>query len=235
VNPVVQLNRFKDTILDLFFPPWCVGCGVRGNFLCPPCRSLLPRLLPPICVKCGRPLSLGNLCAICEDRPLEIEGIRSVFRFEGAARQAILSLKYKNVKALAAPLARLMKEYLCAHPLPADALTPVPLHPRRLRERGYNQSSLLAGELSKLTSLPLVEGSLLRLKNTPPQARTKSAEERRSNVAGAFTCRDGRLEGRRVLLIDDVCTSGATLDSCAAALKAAGAASVWGLTLAREV
>lgn len=166
---------------------------------------------------------------------MEIKGIRSVFRFEGAVRQAILSFKYRNVKALAAPLAQLMEEYLCAHPLPVDSLIPVPLHPRRLRERGYNQSSLLARELSRLASLPLVEGSLLRLKNTPPQARTKSAEERHSNVASAFSCRDQRLEGRHILLIDDVCTSGATLDSCAATLKAAGVTSVWGLTLAREV
>jgi len=235
VNPGVQLNRLKDTVLDLFFPPWCVGCGVRGSFLCLSCQSSLPRILPPICARCGRPLSAGTLCTSCEDRPLEIEGVRSVFRFEGAARQAILSFKYKNVKALAAPLAQLMAEYLCAHPLPADALVPVPLHPRRLRERGYNQSSLLAQELSKLALLPLVEGSLLRLKNTPPQARTKSANGRQSNVTGAFICRDRRLEGERVILIDDVCTSGATLDSCATALKAAGATSVWGLTVAREV
>jgi len=166
---------------------------------------------------------------------MEIDGIRSVFRFEGAVRQAVLSFKYKNVKALAAPLARLMEDYLQANPLPADALVPVPLHPRRLRQRGYNQSSLLAGQLSHFGSLPVVEGSLIRLKNTPPQARTKSAEERRSNVAGAFSCRDQRLEGRRILLIDDVCTFGATLDSCATALKAAGATSVWDMTLAREV
>jgi ComF family protein len=166
---------------------------------------------------------------------MEIDGIRSVFRFEGTVRQAVFSFKYKNVKALAAPLAQLMEEYLQANPLPADALVPVPLHPRRVRQRGYNQSSLLAGELSKLALLPLVEGPLVRLKNTPPQTRTKSAEERQSNVAGAFFCRDQRLEGRRILLIDDVCTSGATLNACAAALKAAGVTSVWGLTLAREV
>lgn len=166
---------------------------------------------------------------------MEIEGIRSLFHFEGEARQAILSFKYKNLKALAAPLAQLMAEYVRAHPSPVDILVPVPLHPRRLRERGYNQSSLLARELGRLASFPLAEGTLLRLKNTPPQVRTKSAEERQSNVTGAFICRDRRLEGRRILLIDDVCTSGATLDSCAATLRAAGAASVWGLTLAREV
>jgi len=150
-------------------------------------------------------------------------------------RQSILQFKYKNVKAIATPLAQLMAKYLRAHPLPADALVPVPLHPRRLRERGYNQSFLLARELSKITSLPVVEKSLVRLKNTPPQTRTKSAEERQRNIARAFACRDRRLRGKRILLIDDVCTSSATLNACAIALKAKGAASVWGLTLAREV
>jgi ComF family protein len=188
----------------------------------------------PLCTKCGKSISSGILCSDCISRSLQIDGIRSVFRFEGTVRQSILQFKYKNVKAIAAPLAQLMSEYLLAHPLPADTLVPVPLHPRRLRERGYNQSSLLAGELSKPTSLPVVEKSLVRLRNTPPQTRTKSAEERQRNIARAFTCRDRRLRGKRVLLIDDVCTSGATLNACAVALKAAGAISIWGLTLARE-
>lgn len=166
---------------------------------------------------------------------MDIEGIRSLFRFDGAVRRAVLDFKYRSVKALAAPLAQLMGEYLVANPLPAEVLVPVPLHPRRLRQRGYNQSSLLARELSKPTSLPLVEGSLVRLRDTPPQTRTKSAEERQSNVAEAFLCRGRDLEGKSILLIDDVCTSGATLDACARALKAAGAASVWGLTVAREI
>ncbi|MEW6034100.1 MAG: phosphoribosyltransferase family protein [Chloroflexota bacterium] len=110
----------------------------------------------------------------------------------------------------------------------------VPLHPRRLRERGYNQSSLLARGLGQATGLPVDKGTLLRLRDTPPQARTASAEERLQNVVGAFSCRDRLLQGKRVLLIDDVCTSGATLDACATALKRMGASSVWGLTLARE-
>lgn len=235
MNPVALLIRLEGIVLDLLFPPWCVGCGAVGSLLCSSCQAALPRLSPPLCVRCGKPLSFGTLCYECENRPMEIDGIRSIFRFDGAVRQAILSFKYKNVKALAAPLAQLMKEYLCAHPLPGDVLVPLPLHPRRLRQRGYNQSSLLSVELGKLASLPVVEGSLVRLKNTPPQTRTKSAAERQSNVVGAFICRDQRLEGRRILLIDDVCTSGATLDACATALKAAGATSVWGLTLAREV
>ena len=112
---------------------------------------------------------------------------------------------------------------------------PVPLHPKRLRERGYNQSSLLAKELGKLTSLPVVDDCLIRQRHALPQAKTSTVAERWSNVANAFTCRDRRLRDKPVLLIDDVSTSGATLDACAAALKAAGASSVWGLVLAKEI
>ena len=149
-------------------------------------------------------------------------------------RQAIHQFKYHGVKALASPLAQLMAESLETKPVPADVIVPVPLHPRRLRERGYNQSGLLAQELGKRSGLPVTDKPLVRHRDAPAQARTASAEARRNNVRGAFSCNDSRLEGKQVLIIDDVCTTGATLDSCAAALKEAGASSVWGLTLARE-
>jgi ComF family protein len=129
----------------------------------------------------------------------------------------------------------LMANYLQVNPMHGEILVPVPLHPRRLRERGYNQSSLLTEKLSKLMSLPMVDGSLCRIKDSLPQARTTTVEERRINVEKAFACRDERLFGENVILIDDVCTSGATLESCAIAIKAAGAVSVWALTLAREI
>jgi ComF family protein len=166
---------------------------------------------------------------------MEIDGIRSPFRFEGLMRRAIHDLKYNNFKALGFSLARLLAEYLETRPLPGEVLVPVSLHPHRLRVRGYNQSSILARELGKLINLPVMEDSLLRLRDTPAQARATTAEVRRKNVTDAFTCQDGQLQGEKVLLIDDVCTTGATLDSCAVALKKAGAGSVWGLTLAREV
>jgi ComF family protein len=150
-------------------------------------------------------------------------------------RQAIHQLKYKNLRALAAPLARLLNDYLITNPVPGEVLVPVPLHRKRLRERGYNQSSLLAGELAKLTNLPMVADCLIRQRHAPPQARTSTVDERKSNVADAFAYRDQRLRDKQVLLIDDVSTSGATLNACAMALKAAGATSVWGLVLAREI
>jgi ComF family protein len=128
-----------------------------------------------------------------------------------------------------------MMDYLTTHNLPAEILIPVPLHPRRLRERGYNQSALLAKELGKLASIPIIENALMRQKYALPQARTLSVEERRVNMAGAFTYRGKTIRDRQVLLIDDVATSAATLDACAVALKQGGAKSVWGLVLAREL
>jgi ComF family protein len=150
-------------------------------------------------------------------------------------RQAIHQFKYNNLRVIAAPLARLLGDYLSTHPLTAEVIVPVPLHHRRLRERGYNQSKLLAKELSKITGLPLLKDSLIRQQHSQSQARAASAVERRKNVAGAFICRGDNLKDRSIMLIDDVATSGATLDACAAALKSAGAGRVWGLTLAREV
>jgi competence protein ComFC len=129
----------------------------------------------------------------------------------------------------------LMREYLEVVPIPGEILVPVPLHRRRLKERGYNQSALLAHELGRLVNLSVLENSLVRQQDTPPQARTTSAEERRRNVAEAFTCVDLRLKGKKVILIDDVATTGATLEAAAKALRNAGTSSVWALTLAREI
>jgi predicted amidophosphoribosyltransferase len=109
------------------------------------------------------------------------------------------------------------------------------LHNKRLRERGYNQSALLAKELGNLVNLPVDEESFVRERYSVPQARTASVEERRNNVVGVFSCRGDGLKDKKVILIDDVSTSGATLNACASVLKGAGAVSVWGLVLAREI
>ena len=230
-----QVAKIKGIALDLLFPQYCVGCGKEGNFLCYSCRQSLSRITPPLCPRCGRPQPSGILCPGCVSWQAKIDGIRSPFRFDGVIRQAIHQLKYQNLRALVAPLAKLVQDYLSTNPLPAEVLVPVPLHPKRLRERGYNQSSLLARELSKLINLPVVDDCLTRQRHAPPQARTSTVEERQHNIAGAFACRDYRLRDKQVLLIDDVSTSGATLDASAAALKASGTTSVWGLVMAREI
>ncbi len=230
-----QVVKLGGIALDLLFPKRCIGCGKEGAFICYSCCNSLPRVMPPLCPRCGKPQPSGILCSSCVGWAAKIDGIRSPFRFDGVVRLAIYQLKYRNLRALAAFLAQLLNSYLIANPVPGEVLVPVPLHPKRLRERGYNQSSLLAKELSKLTSLPVVDDCLIRQRHTPPQARTSTVNERLSNVTDAFACRNQKLKNKRVVLIDDVATSGATLNACATALKAAGATSVWGLVLAREI
>ena len=230
-----RLAKLRGVALDFLFPQWCVGCGGGGSFLCASCRQSLPRIVPPVCPRCGRPYPGGRLCPGCVEWQASIDGIRSPFRFEGTVRQAVHRFKYDNLRALAKPMAELLNDYVELHPIPGEVLVPVPLHRRRLRERGYNQSGLLARELGRIIRLPVINDCLARERHNPPQARTSTVEERRSNVLDVFACRDSRLQDRKVLLIDDVSTSGATLDACAAAVKQSGATSVWALVLASEV
>lgn len=232
VPPIADLKR---AALDLLFPRWCVGCGKEGSYICVECRRDLPFISPPICIYCGRPLGREAVCRGCDNAPGQIDGIRSPFLFNGVIRQAIHELKYRNLRTMAPFMAGLLYDYLTENPLAGDVLAPVPLHRKRLRERGYNQSALLAGELGRLSGIPVITDCLIRQSYTPPQARSGEVAERRSNVAGAFICVDSRLKGKRVILIDDVSTSGATLNSGAGALKDAGAASVWGLVMALEL
>jgi len=234
VNSRLLLHQIKTSVLDLLFPLHCLGCGSEGSMLCATCCQTLPSIKQPICQGCGTPLKQGNLCPSCISHPLSIDGIRSVLLFTGLVRQAIHEFKYRHIKAMAAPLGGFLADFLRTYPLPGDILVPVPLHPRRHRERGYNQAAMLAGELGRLSGLPVVADRLVRQRDTITQARAASALERRSNVHDAFSCRL-ELEGKRMLLIDDVCTTGATLDACASALRAAGSGPVWGLTVAREM
>lgn len=234
-NVLPPLNSLKRVALDLLFPRWCIGCGREGDYICGACRETLPVITPPLCPRCGRPQAQGILCPECTDRQAEIDGIRSPFLFDGVIRQAVHELKYRNLRALVPRLAGLMYDYITANPVPGEVLVPVPLHWKRYRERGYNQSALLARELGRHSSLPVEETCLVRHSHTLPQARSASVGERHDNVASAFACRDGRLRGRQVILIDDVSTSGATLNACARVLKSGGATAVWGLVLALEL
>jgi ComF family protein len=235
MSVIPQIRRIGGITLDLLFPKSCVGCGREGSFICESCLPALTRIPSLICPKCGRPQINGIICSDCIHWRSNIDGIRSPFRFEGTIRKAVHQFKYKNIRALAPALALLMYEYLVTHPISADVIVPVPLHPKRLRERGYNQSELLAKELGKLLSITVERETMVRKKYTPPQARTTSVIQRRRNMADAFACNGNRLRNYRILLIDDVSTSATTLDACAKALKEAGALSVWGLVLAREI
>ena len=230
---LVRWGRFRNALLDLVLPPCCAGCGHSGSLWCATCNSRVQVVHDPVCSRCGRPLrSPEDLCPQCRHSPHEIDGIRSVVVFEGSLRQAIHHLKYTGRSSLAEPLGSFLSAYWRACPLPADLIVPVPLHAARWRERGYNQSTLLATQLSRASGLPLIEAALIRIRATAPQI-TLNAAEREANVSGAFEAHADLVHGRRVLLVDDVCTTGATLAACSQALKQAGATSVWALTLAR--
>ena len=245
--------RLGDAVADLLFPPRCVACHRLGAWLCAGCMADIDLMRPPVCAHCGIALSPHDrevtpafaqnteavnkatmLCAQCRKAPFQMDGLRACAFHSGALRTAIHQFKYEGLRALAAPLGQLMSQRWSALAPSSgfDLIVPVPLHPARQRERGYNQAVLLARELSPSLGCPVVENELVRVKATAPQIDL-SAEQRRANVQHAFKCTKNGLAGKRVLLIDDVCTTGATLEAAAAALYQAGAVSVWSYTLAR--
>jgi len=222
----------RDQLLNLLFPPRCASCRQVGAWFCAGCLDQVPRVESPFCIRCGDRVAADGLCARCRTSPLQIECIRAAVYFEGALRKAMHSFKYRGRTVLAGPLGGLMAAYWVQHPMPADVVVPVPLHAARLRQRGYNQAALLAREMARRVGLSVDERTLARQRATASQIKL-DAGQRKENVHDAFRCIGSALAGKRVLLIDDVCTTGATLEACAIALYEGGARSVQALTLAR--
>jgi len=176
----------------------------------------------------------GEKCAACPAHPTGLTRLRSVYRYEGDVRKLVHALKFGGQSSLAGGLAEALANCYEMQGLDAEVLATVPLTPPRKRSRGYNQASLLAKEVARRTGVPVAE-ALRRTGNAPPQAQSATAAERRCNVVGRFeVAKPASVAGRRVLLVDDVATTGATLNACALELLAAGAVEVSALSLARE-
>lgn len=239
---VTKLKCCTTWVLDLVFPITCLGCGREGSLACPHCLRRVPEPDYQVCPICKTPYQAnGATCRQCRQRTA-LDGlfVARPYRFR-LVEELIHALKYRWLQRAAHPLADLLEESLQHHSLPLpDALIPVPLHPRRLRYRGFNQAHLLAEALAtRLTpgvSIP-VRGELLeRVRFTQPQMKTTSRQERVRNLEQAFAAKPevaGALVGAYLWLIDDVATTGTTLNECARALKAAGAKKVWGVVIAR--
>jgi ComF family protein len=233
------LNRVRflcDAIADFIFPPICYGCDeeIENGLVCDSCRLLLFTSELDVCVRCGRPcLPDEGLCGRCE-LPLGLSRVRAVGVYQPPLQGLIHALKYSEktalVPLLGAALALLL--FQDSELKKANYICPVPLHPARLRERGYNQAWLLAREVSVITGIPLVQ-PLKRKKNTRSQTEMKDESARLKNVLGAFEVHPGfRFNGERLIVIDDVMTTGATISQAGAELRKAGAGDVMGLVLA---
>jgi len=237
-----RLGRVAGAALDIVLPPRCLGCGVtvdQNGLLCGDCWSGLSFIAPPLCDCCGLPfayqVAARSRCAACLASPPEFDRARAVLVYDDASRRLVLGFKHadrlEGAPAFGRWLARAGAELTAA----ADLIVPVPLHRWRLFRRRYNQAGLLALALGRVAERPVVPDLLVRRRATPTQGGL-GRRGRQRNVAGAFALRPGRepqVRGRRVLLVDDVHTTGATLNACARALRRAGAASVDALTLAR--
>ena len=221
-------------VLEALFPARCLGCGVRGSALCGPCRAELPLLPSGTCQRCAAMRTARGVCRGCRQLSPRLRSVRAVFAYAGLARSAVLALKFRSGRHLAPLMAEWMAPALRARPLQAEVVVPVPLSPQRLRERGYNQALLLAHAIAARTGGATVAEVLSREHRTPQQSL--DAAQRLKNLEGAVHCRDpGPIRGRRVIVVDDVVTTGATLSACAEALARAGATRVSGLAFARDL
>ncbi|MBI4755478.1 MAG: ComF family protein [Betaproteobacteria bacterium] len=216
--------RRARSALDALLPQDCLLCAAphAGSLLCAQCAAELPRLSGPPCPVCALPSPGGTACGACLREPPAFDAAQAVWRYAFPLDQLIQVFKYGQRPALAAWFAEAMVRRLV--PPAADLVVPVPIHPQRLARRGFNQSAELARRLARAWRLPLAVEALVKDRLAPPQA-SLPLEERHRNLRGALRA-TADLTGRRVLLVDDVMTSGATLDACAQALRARGAAAV---------
>jgi ComF family protein len=230
---LTQVRSLTNDAFNLIFPPVCALCRKEGEILCQNCRADIPWVKEPICPACGRILAEpAASCPICLDHPLPLQTIRAAVVFEGGTPEAVHQMKYNGFFALAQPLADMMVEAWWRWQSDVDLVMPIPLHPRRQKKRGYNQSELLVKRFCQRLNLAHDMRSLRRLRATPPQVGL-NAVERRLNVQDAFTVLGDGCVGRHVLLVDDVCTTGSTLAAAAEVLLAAGAYSVSAYCVAR--
>ncbi len=238
IRPYRPLRRVISAFEDLVFPPICAGCHERGTWLCATCRRDFNVVARPICARCGQPGDeASNVCSHCDAWPAQIGAVRGAFEFGGPLRDAIHRYKYQSEYARAASLSELLVEALERSEFDPNAswdlIAYVPLHARRRRQRGFDQSRLLAKELADRLGLPCTS-DLLRIVDTPTQVG-RGAAERRLNVLDAFDWKGGPLNGSRILIVDDVITTGATMIAASMPLIRAGADRVDGLAVAREV
>lgn len=230
---------FFNRLVEFFYPPHCLVCGQAGKIVHDGCQAALPYVAEPFCHTCAMPLEgkrcAGSLCALPPSWRA-LDGVRSVFWHTSGGQEAVLRLKYRGVRSLREWSSQEAAAALARFGLSGnfDLMLPVPLHQKRERTRGYNQAALVAEPFARLTGLNYQTGWLTRDRYTQTQLSV-SGRDRSYNVRNAFGWHGPEITNLKIVLFDDVCTSGSTLNECARVLKANGAAEVWGFTLTREL
>jgi len=221
------------SLFNRFFPPACLLCSARSTHsLCPGCLAELPWHRQPQCPQCALPTPDGQRCGACLKHPPAFDRTHAALAYAFPLDQMIPRLKYHGQLAIAPVLGECLAEAVAAAPRP-DRLIAMPLHAARIRERGFNHATEIARTVAKKLALPLDLASCRRIRDTPPQMGLKH-DARRRNVRGAFAC-TGEVQGQRIALIDDVMTTGTSLDELAATLKQAGAREVSCWVVARTL
>ena len=229
-----RLNHLWVNGLDLIFPVSCGGCGKSGVRWCSECQKNLTPVPSPVCDICGSPQETPGICRGCRSIPPRYSILRSCAVYKDPARPALLKLKYRHEKWLGEAMAWSLAVYLDKLEWQADLIIPVPLSNQRLTERGYNQVDLIAHPLARIMNWQYKPGVLRRARHTISQVGMNPGQ-RKVNVKGAFIAERMGLAGKTCLLVDDVTTTGSTIDSAAGALIDAGAAKVLALTFAKAL
>ncbi len=219
------------TLLDLLFPRRCVSCGRIGKYICSRCFPKIKFIQHQLCPVCAKPAVDGITHPYCRGK-YRMDGMFAACHYQGVVKQAIHLLKYRQVSDLVAELSLLLVTNYPKTIPKLDLLIPVPLHFRREKERGFNQSFLLAKSLGKRLGVPVNNHLLKRIRYTKPQADLKR-EKRLDNIKNVFICKEnGILRGKTIGLVDDVATTFATINECCRVLKQSGVKAVWGIVLA---
>ncbi len=226
------LRQASDLTLEFLFPPVCPGCGRLGYPICPHCRAAIVSIPGSDCRICNRQLDVADICGRCNAQNHSLERVYAAAVYSGPVRDAIARFKYNNHRFLADALGELLARRIRSESLDSFRVAPVPLHRNRRKSRGYNQSVLLGRCVSERLGLRYEPNGLERVRDTDPQVG-RNFKERLANVKGAFGAGSASLDGKDVLLVDDLSTTGATLEACAKAARNAGAFSVRAAVVAR--
>jgi competence protein ComFC len=233
-NPVYFCYQSLLLMLDWLYPPVCAGCKGPGQRWCPSCQINTKQVGLQVCDQCGEPNSAAGKCLFCRQAPPAYNALRSWAVYGGPIRHALHSLKYRQNIALGDSLSIHLIQFYKELNWSIDIIMPVPLSRKRKRSRGYNQAALLARPISLATGIPYGSHLLERVRETASQVGL-SDKDRSQNVKGAFKAKSGSVRGKNILIVDDITTTGATIQNCAAALLEAGAAQIYGLTVARAL